>query len=346
MSLDAALELDLNSDLSEPDEDVEMTNELVSRHELLNPVVEELKREHSEEYNGLMNSESVTSLRLLSEVTQFSATEELDDGGFTDIEGPRFSPVNPFHTSEDSKPKPKNWNFHKSHISEPAGLSLAQQSRFVQYIDNRLLQIQRNFIKYLSSENKSQSGSPFTLTTLLKELSSVLNFIWYSIFETKTIPVVTNKFENEFELPLVHPTRLFGQTDYLIKIMGDLTDYIQKYDFEEWHELTDLLQLLKKIDSFVSILIDQTESNDTPLINNTERVRMDSIITRTKLTTIQKFEHMKFKIHQDQLSSALGAKRKHDHTSTEEADPVEGILHKYEEKIGEIYEGIIDRTSI
>ena len=157
-------------------------------------------------------------------------------------------------------------------------LSSQQQSKFISYIDDQLLQIQRKFIKQQSTED---SIYPFTL--LIKDLDSVFDILWVSI--TQNSP----------------PS--FGQEEYYIKILGDLEDYVAHYTpiFDtkwrinshnqrvlyvvDFNQIVTICKFLLKVDLQLSFL-----KTDFAVFNLTQLVRLKMIIERLRLQIMPSFE--------------------------------------------------------
>ncbi|ODV96531.1 hypothetical protein PACTADRAFT_74179 [Pachysolen tannophilus NRRL Y-2460] len=381
-------DLDLNPDLSEDDDDVDNDDVLepanddeiimetsLDKHTNSSSALEQFKKENK----GIESLGSSTSLKSTVYPNISSDGELLDDGGFLDVIEHRNSPINPFkeviknEETDDNKINDDYDIIPRQEIINNAssrGLSLPQQSKIINYIDERLLKVHRKFIKHLSYEedfdnddngddDKSGGNSPkskdYSISELMNELSEIVHFIWYSIYQTKEIPNV----QQIHSLPRsVHPDRIFGQTNYLIKIMGDSVDFIVKYEFNNLAELLVVLTFLKNLDNFISILIDQSEHSRIKLINNTEKIRIISIINRTKILILEKFEKLKLKSLKERspeqenelikdhhhnnkrdFNSLITNHHSHDNDNT-------NPFYIYGEKIGEVYEGILERTSI
>ncbi|AOA63196.1 TFIIH complex subunit [Komagataella phaffii CBS 7435] len=207
-------------------------------------------------------------------------------------------------------------------------LSLTQQSRFISFVDDKLLQIQRNFIKYLSEED-----STYTLSQLIRQINETISILWYSIFRVEQIPVVFHSAilgRNSTSLNHASSVDLFGQPHYFIRIIGDLIDYVEKFPLSSVDELRELLALVAKLDNVVIVLVDQdtvsTPSAKKDFIDKTEKVRLLSLATRFKLLLLSKYEELKTVRH----------------PITAEFN----IWPEYDQLVGQVYEGIIDRTSI
>ncbi|OWB77839.1 hypothetical protein B5S32_g2017 [[Candida] boidinii] len=267
-----------------------------------------------------------------------------------------------------------------------------------------------------TSTNQETNITEFNnISKLISSLYNVVNMIWFSIFQIKNVPCIYHNNLNVYssvidttttninpsmnshgeqivELQIIDPKSLFGQTNYLIKIMGDFIDYLSKYDIENFDQIIDILKFLAAIDNIISILIDQegepekdqefkeeedtdesidiqelrNKINSVKIVNNTEKIRMESIITRTKLLIINKFDVFKNKSISDfnlnlkneiinnkrKLNSNINNDNDNDNTNNLDQQLKNGrnnlshIFSEYEVLIGEVYEGIIDRTSI
>ncbi|ODV86291.1 hypothetical protein CANARDRAFT_6781 [[Candida] arabinofermentans NRRL YB-2248] len=287
-------------------------------------------------------------------------------------------------------------------------LSMSQQSRLVTYIDHNLLKIQRKFIKYMSLKpdgeptsisNKQQEPqqtsvddeaskqldiSKFTLPHIIAGLSDVATMIWYSTFQTKQIPIVahSNIFSSHSEtqheplnIDVDFQVSQFGQTAYIVKILGDFSEYLDKYpllDFDSW---LMVLKFLAECDNMVSYFIDYQEQTelvrlgldpndvdletddilnstrsdimagvrgDMLLISTTEKIRLESIVNRIKLQLVEKFDHFKEVLEDEQQQTGTG---KRGRGEVEDGDLAQKFT-TFEGYVGEVFEGIGDRTSI
>lgn len=207
----------------------------------------------------------------------------------------------------------------------------SQQSKFVNYLDNSLLKVQRKFIKHIAGlENDKINYSIFNLTN---ELNDIINLIWFSV----------NK-----------QNKLFGQVNYLIKIMLDLEDYVGHYEFTNLIEINDktdeiitnqnninlikYFNLLQSLDVKISFLIDgyklQDTDNSVQRINNTELIRLNPITSRLRILVISKLDPIRYslsKILNNTNSSKLSKQRAND------------LLNLLEVEASRLFEGILDR---
>ncbi|KAG7698121.1 hypothetical protein KL930_001783 [Ogataea haglerorum] len=336
----------------EPDQEVELTDRDIPKD-----LAEALDLSSASE--EAVSSESV-------EMVPTATTNSFDD--FTDLDAliNRPSPVNPFGQNRGltaSEPP----RLVRRPPQRPRKLSGAQQSRLVAYMDAKLLQIQRMFIKYLSLRNDDDENdaddeqteksplaeidaspppqqepddvSKYTLDRLLEQITSAVLLLWVSLYGTEKIPPIYHSNlagtepEDELQIDLIDPSTVAGQPAYLIRIMGDLADYLEKYRLDSFQDFQLVLELLAKIDNFASILIDQTEK---PIFSTTDKVRMDSIVQRTKMLMVAKFE---------EFQAAVDASET-DERGKRSAHSGRDLLPTYQLLVGEIYEGITDRTSI
>lgn len=200
-------------------------------------------------------------------------------------------------------------------------ITTGQQSKFINYLDEILLQIQRKYIK-----QKTESVMIYSLIELLQDLSNVINLIWVSI-QQKLV--------------------LFGQIEYYIKILGDLEDYVSNYPHlfnESWstgsgshrHLQIDMQNLViffkfwQKIDLQLSFLIDgyNVDINGNGKLmkmNTTEITRLLPIISRLRILIISKIDMIRGKL-----------KHGDDHD--------DNILNIFEVEISRIFEGVLERT--
>lgn len=195
-----------------------------------------------------------------------------------------------------------------SNKSEP--LSLAQQSRLVNYLDDELLAIQRKFIKSLI-----EGELPYLMMTLFKDLSRVLELVWFSINSKN---------------------KLFGQQNFLIKIMGDLEDYVSKLvvpdtpevSNEEEAELMEFFLFLQNLDIRISFLFDGYDTTvcaTRQKLSMTEVVRLSPNISTLRIIIVDKLEKLKNKLSHSNTNSS-----RH-------------LLNILDIEIGKLFEGILDR---
>ncbi|CAK9439250.1 uncharacterized protein LODBEIA_P34640 [Lodderomyces beijingensis] len=183
-------------------------------------------------------------------------------------------------------------------ITSQHSISQEQESKFVSFIDGKLLQIQRRFIK-----QQSDPTSIYTLPQLVAELDAVVDVIWVSV-ERKS--------------------RLFCQSEYFIKILGDLEDYVAHYKriFDEiqldshsrgkfvdlkWANMEVLFSFWRKVDLMVSLLIDGYDLSEAQVekMSRTELVRLIPIVSRLRLSIIAKLDRIRVLVVDDAIRDML-----------------------------------------
>lgn len=257
-------------------------------------------------------------------------------------------------------------------IGKMRRLSDLQEQKLSDYIDDQLLTLQRGFVKYLSSKEDSNVSEGFDFDTLTMKLDEIIEFIWYTISQVSgCIPIVYHAnvlldesvktiFENNAqqenivlaqikgkiktssviilkesnnsnqELNLKLPSNISDSVyvSYIIKIIGDLIDYIVKYDLNTFGDWILLLRICGKLDNILSILIDYSIKQNKCIVNTTEKVRLSSIIQRTKIAVVSLF---------DNFVRGLGLP---------EIEKNRRSIEHLQTRVGEIYEGLVDRTSL
>lgn len=191
-------------------------------------------------------------------------------------------------------------------------VSESQQSKFINYIDNELLQVQRKFIK-----NQADEGEAYPLGNLLGDIRKVLDLIWYLIDKN---------------------SKLYGQDEYFIRITGDLEDWVAYYDFglgsepspQAESELFRLFNFFQSLDTRLSFLLDGFSSGKAHIkLSSTEKVRLVPIISRLRFEIVSKLDL--FRLRLTNLKT----------TGNSAATP---LLNKLDVEIGRLFEGVLDRT--
>lgn len=182
-------------------------------------------------------------------------------------------------------------------------LSLAQQSRFVSFLDEQLLQIQRHFIKQQAGEQN------YPLHQLLKDVERVLDLVWV----------------------LVNPSNsLYGQEEYFVKICGDLEDWIVHYDLTpNKNEMTVneafylyFFTFFQTLDTRLSFLIDGFTARDkAQKMSPTQFVRLAPIVSRLRFQIITRLDPVRAYLEQTGLP----------------------LLNKLDVEIGRLFEGVLER---
>lgn len=243
-------------------------------------------------------------------------------------------------------------------------LSDTQEQKLGEYIDDRLMSIQRGFVKYMSSkEENTQEGLQWG--QLVYNVDEILEFIWYAMTQVRGIPTVYHanvlsdvglrsllgENFNEIEQSIKNVVRipqgssLFGWSgvdhiemphnlsqsmhlSFLLRIMSDIIDYIAKYEFLTLGDWILLLRMLAKIDNTMSTIIDYSNLKPVAIISTTEKVRIASLVQRTKLAIVELFDLFVQKLGVDEV-------HKHRH-----------VIDAFQIFVGEAYEGLVDRTSM
>jgi hypothetical protein len=283
---------------------------------------------------------------------------------FSDPIKPPIDLINPFganSTLSSSDPIPISLNKRLS----VRRLSDLQEQKLGDYIDEKLMNIQKGFVKYLSSKTENLHEG-YEWNELVNKLDDIIEFVWYAIAQVKGIPVVYHsnvmtdtsfevifgdKFneiiakidnvikksslllvkdeENELrQLNLPDNINNSVYVSYLIKICGDLIDYIVKYELNEFSDWIILLRLFGKLDNILSIVIDYSSLKKITIISTTEKIRIASIIQRTKIALIELFDHFVRKLGIENIQTYRSA------------------IDAFQMYVGETYEGLVDRTSL
>lgn len=258
---------------------------------------------------------------------------------FSDPTPAPFQPINPFGANSLlSSSEPIKITLSQS--EDPRKLSDAQQERLVNYLDNSMMKIHRGFVKYLSSvhQDANESEKGLNLIEMLFELNELTEFIWFSITGHKNIPVIYHAnvhdlaSQTETTAHVTLPNDLpngQGFINYYLTIMSDLVDFLGKYKIGSWDEWRSVLGLLGKLDDLLCILVDYDKTvNIKGLISSTEKIRMASIVQLTKMGLIGLFDEFVRSFDRDNIASQRET------------------IQYFEVLIGEVYEGLVDRTSI
>lgn len=255
---------------------------------------------------------------------------------FDDNVKPPMTPLNPFggnNLLESSEPVP----FKRTDNIKPF-LNDIQEQRLITYLDTKTMEIQRLFVKFLSKSEDAPKW--FDIVHLIDNL---LEFIWFGItgvqggirgvyhWNVYNYPMKTQciKSPNSDNLELSINLKSNGCSSYLITIMGELITYIFKYSINNYDDWIITLRILAKLDDTMCIFIDYGQS----LITVTEKVRINSIIQRTKMVIVELFDKFSNDTQRGfEPSTQLLEKRE--------------MLNQFQLFMGEVYEGLIDRTSI
>ncbi|CCC70291.1 hypothetical protein NCAS_0E02210 [Naumovozyma castellii] len=188
--------------------------------------------------------------------------------------------LNKMHAASTSSPMMK---------MTPRRLSMSQQSKFITYCDNQLMQVQRRFVQSQGLNN--QNGYP-DLVSLLKDLKTLVDFIWYSIDNsnphTDYLLKMDTPEESTYKPSVELISTYFGQTSYLIRIADDLLDYIEKFKIkdletkEQNNTVTKIFKFLFILDKIFIRLLTGTIPGGHRM-NGTDAVRLCGIAERTRM---------------------------------------------------------------
>lgn len=184
-----------------------------------------------------------------------------------------------------------------SHSSAQGRLSMSQQSKFVSYCDDRLMEIQRKFVQSrgLAEENGYRELSP-----LLQDLKSLLDFIWYSIEGIPNTELLLKQNLDDMLARQFANTKStnFGQTYYLIRVADDFLDYLTKFDLthlkveEQQKTVAKVFKFLMILDKVFAKCLEGLIPGNLKM-NGTEMVRISGIAERTRMVLPQYLEQQK-----------------------------------------------------
>ncbi|EJS41535.1 YOR352W [Saccharomyces arboricola H-6] len=244
------------------------------------------KRYHTPEFNDVYSksNNAINDVTMLDDVDDFQ---------------PRINVCSPF--SSITKLNELLSNNHNG-TSHPRRLSMSQQSKFISYVDDQLLQIQRKFVQSRGLNIKTGYAG---LTPLLRDLKTLIDFIWYSIAHVPNSDYLLQP-EEKRDCSGICDSRntcdyssYFGQGSYLIKIADDLIDYVEKFTLKDMEDseindtLSKLFKLVFILDRMFVILIDNSNSkegattssarNKLAGLNGTDTVRLKGIAERARV---------------------------------------------------------------
>lgn len=186
----------------------------------------------------------------------------------------------------------------------------AQQSKFINYLDLEILQVQRRFIK-----NQSDTVEVYSLTQLLQDVASILDLIWYLVNSNN---------------------RLYGQEEYYIRIIGDLEDWVAYYVFPTFEvstttgPLIHLFNFFQSLDTRMAFLIDGYQVGNAHLkLSATELIRLAPIVTRLRMEIVQKLDPTRARLT---------------HAKAEGSEEANDLLNVLDVEIGRLFEGILERS--
>ncbi|CCD25192.1 TFIIH complex subunit TFB6 NDAI_0E03750 [Naumovozyma dairenensis CBS 421] len=292
---DANEQLDINSINELNDDDI---NDLDLNPDLDN-LTDTTSNNNTESINPSPSPLQTTPIKTTTTTSKRPLTFTEDDEIFDDVDDfkPRINIGSPFSSNVSLPIHQQQQNATPSHNNgivpkskpKPRRLSMSQQSRFIMYCDNELMQIQRKFVQSqgLNSENGYES-----LVPLLKDLKTLVDFIWYSIDNSNphTDYLLKTPRSNEY-IPSspednnnnsAKISTYFGQTSYLIKIADDLLDYIEKFKISNDDQVVKIFKFLFILDKiFIRLLNGQIPGGHK--MNLTDAVRLCGIAERTRM---------------------------------------------------------------
>lgn len=188
------------------------------------------------------------------------------------------------------------------HQLDHSPITLAQQSKLINYVDAQLLAMQRRFVK-----SQADSSQPYPVENLIRDTLAVVDIIWCSVSTQ---------------------SKLFGQGEYMVKLLGDLEDYLLHYNLA--HAQTQLFAFFHILDERLSTLIDgYTFEGHTEQLGQTLLVRLAPIVTRVRGVVVTKLERERERLVAE-VENGVGS------GSREK-------LHQLELDIGTLLEGVMER---
>lgn len=187
----------------------------------------------------------------------------------------------------------------------------SQQSKFINYVDGELLQVQRKFIK-----NQAETTEIYPLSQLLQDVAKVMDLLWYLISSSR---------------------KLYGQDEYYIRITGDLEDWISYYLLgiegagqKAEADFFQFFNFFQSLDTRLSFLIDGYHAGlALTKMSVTEVVRLVPIISRLRFEIVSKFDRLRAKLTHQKALGDLDA---------------DALLNKLDVEIGRLFEGVLERT--
>lgn len=152
----------------------------------------------------------------------------------------------------------------------PVEFTSDEKSGVINYIETEMLRIQRKIVQSFNDTASNENGY-WSLKYLLEDLTKLTDFLWFTIklsqFKDKKIPDTSNM--------------VFYLGQYLIKLAGDLVDFVGKFKIGQY--LENLIIYIKRLDLMFSKIM-----NDINGYDSTDRVRISSITERTRILVVTK----------------------------------------------------------
>lgn len=196
--------------------------------------------------------------------------------------------------------------------NKEAQLSASQQSNLVMYLDDSILKVHRKFIKSQVNEEMT-----YPINDLIGDLTSTLDVLWLSVNSRN---------------------KLIFQGEYLIKVLGDMLDFIENYrsliDPHKQHtfqsltaDLEKIFQFFQALDARIAFLMDgySIEGSLLQKLSGTQVIRVVPIATRLRMAVISKMElvrHQLVSLPPDQ----------------------QAISNLIDIEVSKLFEGILDRS--
>ncbi|SCU91097.1 LADA_0F08086g1_1 [Lachancea dasiensis] len=200
---------------------------------------------------------------------------------------PRVNMGSPFSSGVDITKAKSSTQSHDNPVANQRRLSMAQQSRFISYCDDKLMNIQRKFVQ---SRGLAEENGYTGLAPLLEDLKTVLDFLWYSIegvAATESLLAVDLDSLTHEQYSSTESTD-FGQMHYLLRVADDFLDYLTRFNLnslsqEEQHKvLSKAFKFLMILDKIFARSLEGLVPGNTKM-TGTEVVRIAGIAERTRM---------------------------------------------------------------
>ncbi|SCU96228.1 LAMI_0F05732g1_1 [Lachancea mirantina] len=172
-------------------------------------------------------------------------------------------------------------------VRQTRRLSSSQQSKFIAYCDDKLMEIQRKFVQ---SRGLTDGNGYSGLGPLLEDLKSVLDFVWFSVDgRGHTETLIEQKLENMSPEQFQDSNSTdFGQKYYILRVADDLLDYLVKFELanlspdEQHSTLSKVFKFLVILDKMLARLLEGLVPGRKK-VTGTEMVRISGIAERTRV---------------------------------------------------------------
>lgn len=191
-------------------------------------------------------------------------------------------------------------------------LSASQQSNLVMYLDDSILKAHRKFIKSQVNEEMT-----YPIIDLIADFTSIIDVLWLSVNRRN---------------------KLLFQGEYLIKMLGDMLDFIENYRYlvdphgnNTAESLTTAIQkcfiFLQALDARIAFLMDGYSMElGQPIqkLSRTQVVRLVPVATRLRMAVIAKMEPLRRQL--------------------ETLDNQKAVSILIDIEVSKLFEGILDRS--